>query len=324
MIHRRSMLAGSAGLLLAGMAGLLSPAVAEQKFTVGYSVFWGTNPFLVTMVRGAKKAAEEWAAKGSKVDIIVTNGGDDDKTKQVADLEDLHAQGVQGLLIFPGDSILVGAPIVNLYNKNKIPVVVTDIGVREGELASFIITDNYAGGALAAERLAKILKPRAKVVTFDYAPTNDNAQIRRKGFEETAKKLGLTVLPTLGLPKGMTLDSGRQAMEDTLVAEPDIAGVFSFNQVIMQGASAALAAAKRTDVKLTAFDLDPVSHKLVSEGKIDSLVVQDPYQIGYVGLNQLMNKLTGGKVDAKVGLGTKLMTAENAAEFVNDPQVSGK
>jgi ribose transport system substrate-binding protein len=318
MINRR--------LLLGALATLpfVSGARAGQKFTIGYSVFWGTNPFLVTMVRGAKKAAEEWGAKGYEVDLVVTNGGDDDKTKQVNDLQDLFAQGVQGVLIFPGDSILVTEPIVSTYNKNKVPVVITDIGVRGGDIASFIITDNYAGGGLAAERLAKLLKPGAKVITFDYAPTNDNAQVRKRGFEETAAKLGLTVLPTLGLPKGMTLDSGRQAMEDTLVAEPDIAGVFSFNQVIMQGASASLASASRTDVKLTAFDLDPVSYKMVADGKIDSLVVQDPYQMGYVGLNQMMNALTGAKVEAKIGLGTKLLTKETLADFANDPQVTGK
>jgi ribose transport system substrate-binding protein len=321
MINRRLLL-GSVAMLAA--TPFSRDSWAAEKFTIGYSVFWGTNPFLVTMVRGAKKAAEEWGAKGYEVDLVVTNGGDDDKTKQVNDLQDLYAQGVKGVLIFPGDSILVTEPIISTYNKNNVPVVITDIGVRGGDIASFIITDNYAGGGLAAERLAKILKPGAKVVTFDYAPTNDNAQTRKKGFEETAKKLGLTVLPTLGLPKGMTLDSGRQAMEDTLVAEPDIAGAFSFNQVIMQGASAALASANRADVKLTAFDLDPVSYKMVADGKIDSLVVQDPYQMGYVGLNQMMNKLTGGKVEAKIGLGTKLLTKDNIAEFANDPQVTGK
>ena len=121
-----------------------SPAVAED-FKIGYSVFWGTNPFLVTMVNGAKKAAEEWKAKDVNVDLLVTNGGDTDKAKQVADLEDLYAQGVDGLLIFPGDSILVAEPIKNIFNAENIPVVITDIGVRSGEYISLIITDNLQG-----------------------------------------------------------------------------------------------------------------------------------------------------------------------------------
>ena len=169
---------------------LASPALAED-FKIGYSVFWGTNPFLVTMVNGAKKAAEEWKAKGVNVDLIVTNGGDTDKAKQVADLEDLYAQGVDGLLIFPGDSILVAEPIKNVYNAEKIPVVITDIGVRSGEYISLIITDNLKGGAQAADYMATLVPKGGKVITFDFAPTNDNGQTRQKGFEDRAKELGL-------------------------------------------------------------------------------------------------------------------------------------
>ena len=69
----------------------VAPASAKD-YKIGYSVFWGTNSFLVTMVNGAKKAADEWKAKGVNVDIVVTNGGDTDKAKQVSDLEDLYAQ----------------------------------------------------------------------------------------------------------------------------------------------------------------------------------------------------------------------------------------
>ena len=155
-----------------------SPASADD-FKIGYSVFWGTNPFLVTMVNGAKKAAEEWKAKGHKVEMIVTNGGDNDKAKQVADLEDLYDQGINGVLIFPGDSVMVAEPIKNIFNAENIPVVITDIGVRSGEYISLIITDNYKGGQQAADHMATLVPKGAKVITLDHAPTNDNGQPRQ-------------------------------------------------------------------------------------------------------------------------------------------------
>lgn len=311
-------------LALTVLAGLSTTASAEDV-KIGYSVFWGTNPFLVTMVNGAKASAAEWKSKGYNIDIVVTNGGDDDKSKQVNDLEDLYAQGIKGLLIFPGDSVLVGEPISNLYNKKKIPVVVTDIGVRKGEIASLVITDNLAGGRLAAEKMAKIVPAGAKVVTLDYAPTNDNAQLRQKGFEDRAKELGLTVLPEAAMPPAMTLDNGRTTTENLMVSEPDVAGIFSFNQVVLQGAYAALEAGGQVGkVKLVGFDLDPVSFQMVKDGKIDGLVVQDPYAMGKVGMDQVMASISGAKVEKFVGLSTKLLTKENAAEFANDPQVTGK
>ena len=170
---------------------LATGAARAEDYTVGYSQFWGTNPFLVTMANGAKKAVGEWADKGVKVDMILTNGGDTDTTKQVADLEDLYAQGVQGLILFPGDSIVLAEPVKNIFNKENIPVVVTDIGLQSGSWDTFIITDNYAGGESAAELMAKTVPAGAKVITFDHAPGNDNAQMRQKGFEDKAKELGL-------------------------------------------------------------------------------------------------------------------------------------
>ena len=312
--------AASVALATAFAASVASAA----DYKIGYSVFWGTNPFLVTMVNGAKKSAEEWKAKGVNVDLIVTNGGDTDKAKQVSDLEDLNAQGVDGVLIFPGDSVMVAEPIKNTFNAQNIPVVITDIGIRSGKYESLIITDNYKGGQQAADYMATLLPKGSKVVTLDHAPTNDNGQTRQRGFEERAKELGLEVLPEQPVAF-LTLDAGRQSMEDLLVSEPDVKGAFAFNQLVIQGAYQALEQAKKAgEVKLIGFDLDPVSYKMVQDGKIDALVVQDPYKMGYEGMNIVLTKLGGGEVPHDIGLGTKLLTKANAAEFAEDPQVTGK
>ncbi|MCB1486265.1 MAG: substrate-binding domain-containing protein [Bauldia sp.] len=319
-MRSKTLIAASA---IAAAVAVGSPASA-QDFKIGYSVFWGTNPFLVTMVNGAKKAAEEWKAKGVNVDLIVTNGGDNDKAKQVSDLEDLYAAGVNGVLIFPGDSVMVAEPIKNIYNAEDIPVVITDIGIRSGDYISLIITDNVKGGEQAADYMATLLAPGSKVATLDHAPTNDNGQARQKGFEDKMKALGFDVLPEQPVPV-LTLDSGRQSTEDLLVSEPDVKGLFAFNQLVLQGAYQAVEQAGKTgEVHLIGFDLDPVSFEMVKDGKFDALVVQDPYRMGYDGMNIVLTYLTGGEVDDFIGLGTKLLTKDNVADFANDPQVTGK
>jgi ribose transport system substrate-binding protein len=305
-------------------AALATTSASAKDFKIGYSVFWGTNPFLVTMVTGAKKAAEEWKAKGANVDLIVTNGGDNDKAKQVSDLEDLNAQGVSGVLIFPGDSVMVAEPIKTIFNAQDIPVVITDIGIRSGKYISLIITDNLKGGEQAGDYMASLIPKGSKVITLDHAPTNDNGQTRRKGFENRSRELGMEVLHEQPVAL-LTLDAGRQAMEDLLVSQPDVKGAFAFNQLVLQGAYQALEQAGKTgQVKLVGFDLDPVSYQMVKDGKIDGLVVQDPYKMGYEGMNIMLTKLTGGEVKDFIGLGTKLLIKTNAPDFANDPQVTGK
>lgn len=310
--------------LAAGTFALaLAPVSQAQDYKIGYSVFWGTNPYLVTMVEGARAAAKEWQTKGVNVDLLVTNGGDTDTARQVSDLEDLYAQGVKGVLIFPGDSVMIGDTVTNVFNAEKIPVIITDIGIRSGEYASQILTDNYAGGRQAGEYMASIVPKGSKVVTLDNAPTSDNGQDRQRGFEEAAKEAGLTILPERIVPT-LTLDSARRAAEDLLVADPDVKGIFTLNQLILQGAYQVIDQAGRAgDIKLTAFDVDPISYKMVLDGKIDALVVQDPYKMGYDGMNSMIVSLDGGSVKKNVDLQTRLLTRQNASEFADDPQIAG-
>ncbi len=305
------------GLTLAGCRK--KEAEDANKYTIGYSQFWGTSPFLIAMTNGAKKAAEEWNAKGVGVELIVTNGGDMDASRQVADCEDLFAQSVDGLLIFPGDSTLLSEPVKNLYNKNDIPVVITDIGLESGKSVSFIITDNYLGGKIAAELLVKNLPKGAKVITFQHAPGNANARERQKGFEDTAAKLGFQVLPEK-LCK-LSLEDGKRLMEDTLTSIHDIACVFFINQIVAEGAASALESAGNKTTKLVSFDIDATSLQMVKEGKILGLVVQDPYLMGYEGMNQMLTYLTGGTPKPQIDIAPKLCTMDNASEFDNDSQV---
>jgi len=312
---------------LAVAAGIFAlaaaPASQAKDYKLGYSVFWGTNPYLVTMVAGAKAAAKEWRSRGVNVDLLVTNGGDTDTAKQVSDLEDLYAQGVKGVLIFPGDSVMIGDTVINVFNAEKIPVVITDIGIRSGEYVSQILTDNYAGGRQAGEYMASVLPKGSKVVTLDNAPTSDNGQDRQRGFEDAAKEAGLVILPERIVPT-LTLDSARRAAEDLLVADPDVKGIFTLNQLILQGAYQVIDQSGRAgEIKLTAFDVDPISYKMVTDGKIDALVVQDPYKMGYDGVNSMIASLDGAAVEKNVDLHTRLLTRENAAEFASDPQITG-
>jgi ribose transport system substrate-binding protein len=314
-------------VVLVMLAALLVPVFAggekevgdQKSFKLGYSQFWGTIPFSRTMAKGAKAAVEEWKNKGVEIELIFTDGGLTDTSKQVADLEDLAAQNVDGLLLFPGDSVVLAEPVKNIYNRNDIPVVVTDIGLDSGEMVTFIITDNYKGGVSGADLMAKHLPKGAKVITFDHAPASNNAQDRQAGFEDRAKELGLNVQPEKFMK--LSMEEGRRLMEDTLVAIPDIAGVYFFNTNPAQGAYAALEAAGRTDVKIVSFDIDPVSYQMVKDGKILGLIVQDPFKMGYEGVNSIMNYLTGVIPSERLDIPTKLCTQENAAQFADDPQV---
>ncbi|RTE88375.1 MULTISPECIES: substrate-binding domain-containing protein [Bradyrhizobium] len=102
---------------------------------------------------------------------------------------------------------------------------------------------------------------------------------------------------------------------------PDIAGIFFENEIVAQGAAATLEAAKRQDVKLVTFDLSARAYELIKEGKLLGVIVQDPFRMGYEGMNAMVTTLKGGTPKARIDLETRVLTRGNAREFASDPQV---
>lgn len=291
----------------------------RRNFKIGYSVFYGTNPFVIAMLEGARDCIEDWEEKEVSVELLVTRGSDTDPAKQVTDCEDLFAQGVDGLLVFPGGgSRIISQPVRRLFNENDIPVVVTDIGLIDADWISYITSDNYDGGKILAELIAGQLSPDSAVMTFDSSPNTENCMLRQQGFEETARTLGLNVLPEKIL--GKNLEDGRRMTEDILVAFPELKGLFHINQLTAQG-SVSATRDRRSFIQV-AFDIDAYSYNMIKEGQILGLIVQDPYQMGYTGMEQMLVHLTGGQPEKLITIPVKLCTRENATDFSSDPQVA--
>ena len=98
--------------------------------------------------------------------MILTNGGDTDTTKQLADLEDLYAQGVQGLILFPDDSIVLAEPVKNIVNKlmEDTPVAIPDI--------KGVFFFNQGVAQVGAAALAAVNRTDVQLVSFDLDPVS--------------------------------------------------------------------------------------------------------------------------------------------------------
>ena len=118
--------------------------------TVVFAVSTQTNPFFVQLVDGAKKEAK---AKG--VNLQVQDASDDAAT-QANQLANAVSTSAKVVIVNPTDSDAV-APSVKALNKAKIPVITVDRSSSSGDVASFIASDNIAGGIDAAKKLAEIM-----------------------------------------------------------------------------------------------------------------------------------------------------------------------
>ncbi|MGM9955113.1 MAG: substrate-binding domain-containing protein, partial [Peribacillus sp.] len=113
---------------------------------VGVSISTLNNPFFVALKDGIEKEAK---AKGMKVSVV---DAQDDTAKQISGIEDLILQNVDILLVNPTDSAAISSAVQSA-NEAGIPVITIDRSSEEGDIETFIASDNVAGGETAAEYL---------------------------------------------------------------------------------------------------------------------------------------------------------------------------
>ena len=138
---------------------------------------------------------------------------------------------------------------------------------------------------------------------------------RARGFRETLAKEfpGITVLAE-DYTDG-TVEGARQKAVDLLTRFPQTAGMFAVNQPSAVGAYKALQAHGRAgQIQYVGFDSDALLVQAIEEGKCAGLIVQDPLQIGYLGVEAAVQLLNGEKPAREIPVPSMVVTAENLAE----------
>src|SRR5215217_2671221 len=140
----------SAVALFAANAG---PGLAQDKIKLGFITKFPV-PFFATMENAAKAYAE--AHPG--VEIIYGQGTSaTDIEGQIAQIESMVTQGVQGIAITPVDPTV--APALDKAIAQGVKVVLMDNNIPDWEgRTSLATTDNYNAGKIAGAYLKTVLK----------------------------------------------------------------------------------------------------------------------------------------------------------------------
>ncbi|WHY97640.1 ribose ABC transporter substrate-binding protein RbsB [Peribacillus simplex] len=266
---------------------------------VGVSISTLNNPFFVSLKDGIEKEAKE---KGMKVTVV---DAQDDTAKQISGIEDLILQKVDVLLVNPTDSAAISSAVQSA-NEAGIPVITIDRSSDEGDIETFIASDNVAGGEMAAEYLAKELGEKAKVVELEGVSGASATRERGKGFHNIADKQ-LDVLTSQTAEFDRT--KGLNVMENILQGNKDIQAVFAHNDEMALGAIEAIKAAGK-DIIVVGFDGNDDALKAVENGELKATIAQQPALIGEEAVNAAEKILKGDKVDDTISVPLKLVTKE--------------
>jgi ribose transport system substrate-binding protein len=271
------------------------------------SIFWES------VHAGAEKAGREEGV------VISWNGPEleSDRERQIQIVEDFIALKVSGIVLAPNDSRALIPSVEKMFREN-IPCVIIDSGIETDKYVSFAATNNHQGGVIAARRMGEILEGKGRIIVVKFMPGSGSTTNRENGFIDTIRKefAGIEVVDAqYGLA---TPETALQTTEDLLTKNADLDGVFACNAGTSVGALRALESRGFAGkIKMVGFDAEGALLNGLKSGAIDSLVVQNPYKMGYIGVKTVIAKLDGKEVPKLIDTGVELVTKER----LNEPKI---
>jgi ribose transport system substrate-binding protein len=276
-----------------------------------------SHVFWQSIHAGAEKAARETGA------TIIWRGPlrEDDRDSQVSEVEGFVSRGVSGIVLAPLDEAALAAPVADAARRG-IPVVVIDSGLKGNDYVSFVATDNRQGGRLAGDHLADLLKGAGKVIMLRYAEGSESTVQREEGFLESIGAQKHIEMLSANQYGGADVEGAYKKSEALLGRFKRSDGTLGVDGIFTPNESTSLAMLRVLEdngwagkVRFVGFDASDALVKGLGDAHIDGLVLQDPVNMGYLGVKTMMAHIHGQPVEKRVDTGVRLVTRER----MNDP-----
>jgi ribose transport system substrate-binding protein len=295
------------------------PREEDGRLTVAVIPKGTSHVFWQSIHAGAEKAAQELGVQ------VIWRGPlrEDDRSSQVAEVEGFITRGVSGIVLAPLDEAALVAPVAEAKRAN-IPVVIIDSGLKGSDYVSFVATDNRQGGRIAAEGLSTLLPNGGKVVLLRYAEGSASTTEREQGFLESIGARKNIEIVSSNQYGGADIEGAYKKSEALLhrFRRPDgslaVDGIFCPNESTTHAMLRVLQdSGWAGKVRFIGFDASDTLVKGLSDGHIDGLVVQDPVNMGYLGVKTMVAHIRGEPVQNRIDTGVQLVTRDK----MNDPAI---
>ena len=284
-----------------------------KKLTIAVIPKGTTHEFWKSIHAGSNKAAQELAAQDTQIEVIWKGPlREDDREQQIQVVEGFTAQGVNGIVLAPLDNRALVRPVADAQRAG-VPTVIIDSDLESDDFVSFVATDNRKGGSLAADRMGQLLNGKGKVLLLRYAEGSASTTEREEGFLETIKKFPDIQLVSTDQYAGATRDTAKRASENLLNRFGDeVQGIFTPNESSTAGMLLALQdIGKAGKVSFVGFDSSQTFIDAINANQLHGIVVQNPFNMGYLGVKTMVDSILGRPVSKKIDTGVMLVTKEN-------------
>jgi len=275
--------------LAAVLLSLSMASFAADKGLIAIITPSHDNPFF-------KAEADSASAKAISLGYTtLVASHDDDVSKQNQLIETAIARKAKAIILDNAGSDATIGPLKKAKAAG-IPAFLIDREINAtGVAVAQIVSNNYQGAQLGAEKFVKLMNGKGKYVELIGKESDTNAHVRSQGYHDVIDEYtGLKMVAQQTANWSQTEAFSR--MESMLQAHPDITGVISGNDTMALGAEAALKAAGRKDVILVGFDgSDYVRDSILTKSNIKATVLQPAAAQAEMAVEQADAYLTTGK-----------------------------
>ena len=312
---KRSRLAAACAMIAALLLGGCGVNSVAEQHTVALVAKSTETEFWLSVFAGAEAAATEY---NLKLTITGPETEEDYETqnRMVADAVSAGADA----LVFSAIDYENNASAIDEAARAGVKIVAIDSSVASDMVSTYIGTDNYAAGQMAAQAALDRVEGELTVGIVNYDISSANGQEREHGAVDLLGESGRAVVAAVI----NTLAEAGQAKEDTeamLAEHPEINVLLAFNEPTSVGAAYAVDSLDLSEsVFLVGFDSNVATVDGLQEGSVDALVVQNPYAMGYLGVESAYKLLSGqgDSLQKTVDTSTQVVDRENI--FTMDSQ----
>jgi ribose transport system substrate-binding protein len=303
-----ALLAGTMLLTGCGKQAGSETDTGEPKLRIAVIPKGTTHEFWKSIHAGAVKAGQEMNAE------IIWKGPqtEDDRKQQIEIVQTFVTRQMDAIVLAPLDSSALVNP-VEAASDAGVKMVIIDSSLNSDKFVSFVATDNFVGGKLGAKRLCEVMGGKGKALLMRYAEGSASTEKREAGFLEGMKEYGPNIeLVSTNQYGGATRESAQKKADQLLTKFRDVNGIFCPNESTTFGMLRALQTAGLAGkVKFVGFDSSESLVKALRAGEINGLSVQNPFNMGYLGVKTAVAAIKGEAVEKRIDTGVIMVTPEN-------------
>jgi simple sugar transport system substrate-binding protein len=299
-------------MLLGGMALAMiaaGPALADD-IKIGFITKFPV-PFFGTMEDGARA----YAAENPGLEVVFGQGTSaTDIEGQIALIESMMTQGVQGIAITPVDPTVASTLDKAVAAGVKVVLMDNNIPDWDGRVA-LATTDNYNAGKIAGEHLKTLLQDGDTLGILEGVPGVPALDDRVNGMLEGLQGVNVEIVGRGAT--NCTEELGINVAQDLLTANSDLKAIYAACGPPAAGAARAIenAGIAPDDIVLVGFDFCCGEAEALESGYEDATVAQFPTKMAEFGVDALVRAIRGEDVPSLIDSGAALVTPDNMGDF---------